>query len=56
MYVGKFVLIYIFLFDGNFFKYLIIKVTVLFKKIWELEERIIVILFYYFNLELVVFY
>lgn len=39
MYVGEFALIHILLLDGNFFKYFIIKVTISFKKMWELEKR-----------------
>lgn len=56
MYVGKFALIHILLLDGNFFKYLTIKVTASFKKIWELEERTIVTLSHHPNPELVAFY
>lgn len=40
MYVGKLALIHILLLDGNFFNYCIfIKVTISFKKMWELEKR-----------------
>lgn len=45
MYVGTLALIHVLLLDGNVFKYFIMKVTISFKKIWELEKRKTVFLF-----------
>lgn len=55
MYVGKFALIHILLLDGNFFKYFIIKVTISFKKMWELEKRRTVTLSHHPNPGLIAF-
>lgn len=55
MYVDKFALIHILLLDGKFFKYFIIKVTISFKKIWELEKRRPVTLSYHPHPGLVAF-
>jgi len=45
MYVGKLALIHVLLLDENVFKYFIMKITISFKKIWELEKRRTVLLF-----------